>query len=173
MKKKWSVALGVAAAAVAVTAVVSVLPATAANITGSPSADQSLRDLGRRHGLYIGTAAVDMAALADPADPQYRQLVRRAVLHGDRGERDEVGVARTDSGHLQLGAGRTSWSTTRAEQPARARARTRLAATSCQGGSPRASRPAPSARTSCGSCCVSTSPTWSSTSRARSGNGMW
>jgi endo-1,4-beta-xylanase len=74
MKSKWSVAAGVAAAAAAVLGVVSMLPAAAGDHTASASADQSLRELGQPHGLYIGTA-VDMAALNDPADPQYRQLV--------------------------------------------------------------------------------------------------
>ena len=46
-----------------------------ASSAGNPArpADQNLRALGMRHGLYIGTA-VDMAALDDPADPRYRQL---------------------------------------------------------------------------------------------------
>src|SRR3954452_23685018 len=65
---RWSVAAGVAAS-VAVT--LNVVPASAGT-TAKPS-DQSLRALGARHGLYIGTA-VDTTALADAADPQYRQI---------------------------------------------------------------------------------------------------
>lgn len=41
--------------------------------TAKPS-DQTLRALGERHGLHIGTA-VNMEALRDPKDPQYRSLV--------------------------------------------------------------------------------------------------
>ena len=58
-----------------------VLPASASpQQTGSPRSDHnvtddSLRELGLRHGLYIGTA-VDMAALNDAADPQYRSLIK-------------------------------------------------------------------------------------------------
>jgi endo-1,4-beta-xylanase len=73
MKRTWLVAIGVAAAAVTVTGVLSVLPATAAGITRTQPSDQTLRSLGMRHGLYIGTA-VDMAALDDATDPQYRTL---------------------------------------------------------------------------------------------------
>jgi endo-1,4-beta-xylanase len=54
-----------------------VRPADAAPILSNhdrPVADQSLRELGQRHGLYMGTA-VDMAALNDANDPQYRALV--------------------------------------------------------------------------------------------------
>ena len=67
-----------ATAAVAIAAGVWLIaPATAASTVNSPPApveDQSLRTLGQRHGLFVGTA-VDMAALNDPADPQYRSLV--------------------------------------------------------------------------------------------------
>jgi endo-1,4-beta-xylanase len=67
-----------ATAAVAIAAGVWLIaPTTAASTVNSPPApveDQSLRTLGQRHGLFVGTA-VDMAALNDPADPQYRSLV--------------------------------------------------------------------------------------------------
>ncbi|PGH44428.1 endo-1,4-beta-xylanase [Micromonospora sediminicola] len=66
--RRWIVA---GAVAVATVAALNVAPATA----GRPydPAAQSLRALAQRHGLYIGTA-VDMDALADPADPRYREL---------------------------------------------------------------------------------------------------
>jgi endo-1,4-beta-xylanase len=66
-----------AAAAILATAAWLIVPASASSTVNSPSVpvtDQSLRELGLRHGLYIGTA-VDMAALNDAADPQYRALV--------------------------------------------------------------------------------------------------
>jgi endo-1,4-beta-xylanase len=53
--------------------VLNALPATAGGHQPRP-ADQSLRDLGMRHNLYIGTA-VDLAALNDAAEPQYRAKV--------------------------------------------------------------------------------------------------
>ncbi|MFB9236972.1 endo-1,4-beta-xylanase [Plantactinospora siamensis] len=61
-----------AAVAVATVATLNTLPA-AAGRQYDPT-DQSLRNLGLRHNLYLGTA-VDMAALDDPADPRYRQIV--------------------------------------------------------------------------------------------------
>ncbi|WNM38858.1 endo-1,4-beta-xylanase [Micromonospora halotolerans] len=69
MKLRRWIAAG--AVAVAAAATLSSPPATA----GRPydPTDQSLRNLALRHGLAVGTA-VDMAALDDPADPQYRQL---------------------------------------------------------------------------------------------------
>lgn len=69
MKLRRWIAAG--AVAIATVGALNVAPATA----GRPydPADQSLRNLGLRHGLAIGTA-VDMAALDDPADPRYRQL---------------------------------------------------------------------------------------------------
>ena len=66
--RRW-IATGVAA--VATLGALNTLPATAGHQPNP--ADQSLRTLGMRHDLFIGTA-VDMAALNDPADPQYRQL---------------------------------------------------------------------------------------------------
>ncbi|GAB3809330.1 endo-1,4-beta-xylanase [Micromonospora zhanjiangensis] len=67
--RRWIVA---AAVAIATVATLNTLPATA----GRPydPTDQSLRNLGLRHNLYIGTA-VDMAALNDPAEPTYRKIV--------------------------------------------------------------------------------------------------
>jgi endo-1,4-beta-xylanase len=59
--------------AVATAGVLGAVPATA-NRPHDPT-DRSLRALGLRHGLHIGTA-VNMAALDDPADPRYRELVR-------------------------------------------------------------------------------------------------
>jgi endo-1,4-beta-xylanase len=53
--------------------VLNALPATAGRHVAP--GDQSLRALGMRHDLYIGTA-VDMAALNDANDPRYRALVR-------------------------------------------------------------------------------------------------
>ncbi|MEU4478963.1 endo-1,4-beta-xylanase [Micromonospora sp. NPDC023966] len=66
--RRW---IAVGAVAVATAATLSA-PATAGR--SYDPADQSLRNLALRHGLAIGTA-VDMAALDDPADPQYRKLV--------------------------------------------------------------------------------------------------
>jgi endo-1,4-beta-xylanase len=67
--RRW-IALG--AVALAAAGVLNTMPAAAGSST-QPS-DQSLRALGMRHGLFVGTA-VDMAALDDPADPQYRSTV--------------------------------------------------------------------------------------------------
>lgn len=66
--RRWIV---VGTVALATAGTLNSLPATAGN-TVRPG-DQSLRTLGMRHDLYIGTA-IDQAALNDPADPQYRQL---------------------------------------------------------------------------------------------------
>ncbi|MEV4631024.1 endo-1,4-beta-xylanase [Micromonospora sp. NPDC049523] len=66
--RRWIV---VGTVALATAGTLNSLPASAGR-TVQPG-DQSLRTLGMRHDLYIGTA-VDMAALNDPADPQYRQL---------------------------------------------------------------------------------------------------
>ncbi|MET8834185.1 endo-1,4-beta-xylanase [Micromonospora sp. NPDC004540] len=70
MKLRRWIAAG--AVAVATAATLSSAPATAGR--SYDPADQSLRNLALRHGLAVGTA-VDMAALDDPADPQYRKLV--------------------------------------------------------------------------------------------------
>ena len=69
--------------------------------------DQSLRALGLRHGLHIGTA-VDMAALNDAADPQYRALAASQFSTVTAENVDEVGEPRAHPGHLQLGARPTS-----------------------------------------------------------------
>jgi endo-1,4-beta-xylanase len=53
--------------------VLGAVPASGNVIAPRPS-DQTLRALGARHNLYVGTA-VDMAALDDANDPQYRSLV--------------------------------------------------------------------------------------------------
>ncbi|KXK61147.1 1,4-beta-xylanase [Micromonospora rosaria] len=70
MLRRW-IATGVVA--VATVGVLNAVPA-AADRPYDPAA-QTLRTLGLRHGLYIGTA-VDMAALNDPADPRYREILR-------------------------------------------------------------------------------------------------
>jgi endo-1,4-beta-xylanase len=69
--KRW---LAVGAVVLTTGGVAGAGPATA----GHPvdPAQQTLRTLGQRHDLYLGTA-VDMAALADPADPRYREIVAR------------------------------------------------------------------------------------------------
>jgi endo-1,4-beta-xylanase len=77
---KRNIWLVVGAAATLAVAGLTVLPSAFAgnNDTSSPSAvdpsQQSLRDLAARHGLYFGTA-VDVSALNDSTDPQYRSLV--------------------------------------------------------------------------------------------------
>ncbi|MEV0719713.1 endo-1,4-beta-xylanase [Asanoa sp. NPDC050611] len=69
--KRW---LTVGAVVLVAGGVAGAAPATASHPV-DPS-QQTLRQLGARHDLYIGTA-VDMAALADTADPQYREIVSR------------------------------------------------------------------------------------------------
>ncbi|MET8307039.1 endo-1,4-beta-xylanase [Micromonospora sp. NPDC005173] len=66
--RRWMTA---GAVAVATVAALNTVPA-AANRPYDPTA-QSLAALGLRHGLQVGTA-VDMAALNDTSDPQYRRL---------------------------------------------------------------------------------------------------
>ncbi|GAB3070905.1 endo-1,4-beta-xylanase [Micromonospora schwarzwaldensis] len=70
MKPSRWIAAGLVAVATA--AALNAVPATA----GRPydPAAQSLGDLAKRHGLYVGTA-VDMAALDNTAEPRYRELV--------------------------------------------------------------------------------------------------
>src|SRR5262245_44754735 len=66
-------ALVLGAAGLAIAGTIYAVPASAGTPPLKPS-EQSLRALGARHGLYMGTA-VDMAALNDATDPQYRALV--------------------------------------------------------------------------------------------------
>lgn len=54
----------------------SLVPASATGIGQITVKDQSLRALGMRHGLYLGTA-VDMAAVDDPADAPYHTILSR------------------------------------------------------------------------------------------------
>jgi len=68
--RKWFAA---GATALISAALLNVMPASAGHWT-KPS-EQTLRALGDRHNLYIGTA-VDMAALNDANDPQYKALVK-------------------------------------------------------------------------------------------------
>ncbi|WP_229402342.1 endo-1,4-beta-xylanase [Micromonospora okii] len=70
MLRRWMAA---GLVAVATAGALGAVPATA-NRPHDPT-DRSLRALALRHKLHIGTA-VDMAALTDPADPRYRELVR-------------------------------------------------------------------------------------------------
>src|SRR6185295_17679426 len=72
MRLRWFTIAGAAAVAAAGALGVD-STSVAAPSTPKPS-EQSLRALGERHGLYVGTA-VDMQALNDLADPQYRELV--------------------------------------------------------------------------------------------------
>ncbi|RLP86428.1 endo-1,4-beta-xylanase [Micromonospora sp. CV4] len=67
-QRRW---ITVGAVAVATVAALNAVPATA-NRPYDPTA-QSLGALGQRHGLQVGTA-VDLAALNDANDPQYRRL---------------------------------------------------------------------------------------------------
>ncbi|HCT78492.1 MAG TPA: 1,4-beta-xylanase [Micromonosporaceae bacterium] len=67
--RRW---LAAGTIALATVSVLNALPAAADN--RPRPADQSLRALGMRHNLYLGTA-VDMAALNDSTEPQYRSKV--------------------------------------------------------------------------------------------------
>ncbi|MDG4823947.1 endo-1,4-beta-xylanase [Asanoa sp. WMMD1127] len=69
--KRWLVA---GAVVIMAAAVAGAAPATASHPVDP--AQQSLRTLGLRHNLYLGTA-VDLAALNDSADPQYRATVAK------------------------------------------------------------------------------------------------
>ena len=69
----FTVVGAIAIAAVAV-GVLSAVSTWAADRSAPKPSEQSLRALGARHGLYVGTA-VDMQALEDPADATYRSLV--------------------------------------------------------------------------------------------------
>ena len=73
MKLRRSVVIGVVAAAAIGS--LGIVPAQAWLQARTLTADSSLKGLGARHDLAIGTA-VDMASLADPADPQYQALVK-------------------------------------------------------------------------------------------------
>jgi endo-1,4-beta-xylanase len=72
MRLRWFVVVGAVAAAAACASSIASTPG-ADRASARPS-EQSLRALGARHGLYIGTA-VNMDALDDPRDPRYRSLV--------------------------------------------------------------------------------------------------
>jgi endo-1,4-beta-xylanase len=75
MKRDRWIATGLSAVVAAGTiAALSMLPADANTSSSQDPSAQSLRQLGTRHGLFIGTA-VDMAALDDASDPQYRSTV--------------------------------------------------------------------------------------------------
>jgi endo-1,4-beta-xylanase len=73
MKLRWLIVVGAVAAAIVGSFGIAPSVASDKSFHALPS-DQSLRALGQRHGLYLGTA-VDMAALNDAGDPQYRALV--------------------------------------------------------------------------------------------------
>ena len=72
MRLRWFTVAG--ASAVAAVGVLGVVSTSVADQSTAKPSEQSLRALGARHGLYVGTA-VDMQALDDPADPRYRELV--------------------------------------------------------------------------------------------------
>ena len=72
MRLRWFTVAG--AAAVAAAGVLGVVSTSVADQSTPKPSEQSLRALGARHGLYVGTA-VDMQALDDPTDPRYRALV--------------------------------------------------------------------------------------------------
>jgi endo-1,4-beta-xylanase len=71
MRFGWFPPVGAVAAAAVVLGITST---SAAERPAAKPSEQSLRVLGARHGLAIGTC-VDMQALADPSDPQYGSLV--------------------------------------------------------------------------------------------------
>jgi len=72
MKLRRSTTAGIVAAAVL--GLAGIVPAVATLKPADRPADQSLKALGMRHGLYIGTA-VDTDALVDESDPTYRTKV--------------------------------------------------------------------------------------------------
>jgi endo-1,4-beta-xylanase len=72
MMLRRSIVLGAVVAALV--AAVGIAPALADLAFHPAPADRSLKSLGARHGLKIGTA-VDVTALADTTDPQYRATV--------------------------------------------------------------------------------------------------
>jgi endo-1,4-beta-xylanase len=69
--RRWLVTGAVAAAVIGS---LSIVPASATDKSPAKPSDQSLRTLAMRDGLYVGTA-VDMAALDNADDPQYRSTV--------------------------------------------------------------------------------------------------
>ncbi len=70
--RRWIV---IGAVTTAVVGSLSLVPASAKDRSFATNpAEQSLRNLGMRHGLYMGTA-VNMDALDDANDPKYRELV--------------------------------------------------------------------------------------------------
>ena len=71
MKSRHWIMIGAAATVAAFT--LSVVPANASSQLHPQPSDQSLRQLGLRHNLHIGTA-IDMAALGDASDPRYREI---------------------------------------------------------------------------------------------------
>jgi len=71
MRLRW---FTVGAAAVAAVGVLGVASRSIADPSTPKPSEQSLRALGARHGLYVGTA-VDMHALDDATEPRYRALV--------------------------------------------------------------------------------------------------
>ncbi|MBN1172129.1 MAG: endo-1,4-beta-xylanase [Micromonosporaceae bacterium] len=76
MKLKPVTIVGAVAVAALAASVLTLAPAIASDksaVTADPST-QTLRELSARHGLHLGTA-VDLAALSDADDPQYRSLV--------------------------------------------------------------------------------------------------
>jgi endo-1,4-beta-xylanase len=72
MRLRWFIVVGAVSAMVV--GALSAVSTSAPDKSRTRPSDQSLRSLGARHGLYIGTA-VDMQALDDPEDPRYRSLV--------------------------------------------------------------------------------------------------
>jgi len=70
MKLRRSIVIGAVAAATV--GALTIAPAVASLTAPSP-ADQTLRDLGRRHGLAIGTA-INVDLLNDTTQPQYKQI---------------------------------------------------------------------------------------------------
>jgi endo-1,4-beta-xylanase len=73
MRMRWFTVVG-AVAAVAV-GIVGVVSTSVADGPSPKSSEQTLRALGARHGLYVGTA-VDMQALNDASNPTYRSSRR-------------------------------------------------------------------------------------------------
>jgi endo-1,4-beta-xylanase len=68
MRMRWFTVVAVAVG------IVGVVSTSVADGPSPKSSEQTLRALGARHGLYVGTA-VDMQALNDASNPTYRSLV--------------------------------------------------------------------------------------------------